>query len=223
VHGGIGPAITSVADIEACQRPISSFCHNDVITDLVWADPVANIVGFMESRRGTGNVFGETELKNFLKKNKLTRLIRAHQCVQEGIEKFDDGRCLTIFSSSNYEARGNFGCFVHVSVNGLVSPEKLAPGPFVHRENAVFADAGVHERKTVWKSLSMPRGMQLAAVSSSRPCNVPSLRSNSFRQMSGLGDLAGERKGGITPAVTQRTLKLLSLPKLPMRKTTSEV
>lgn len=44
----------------------------------MWSDPNDDIEGFDISPRGSGYLFGSKVLDNFLKNNKLKRIIRSH-------------------------------------------------------------------------------------------------------------------------------------------------
>jgi diadenosine tetraphosphatase ApaH/serine/threonine PP2A family protein phosphatase len=76
------------------------------IFQIMWNDPKSGLSGFMDSYRGMGiKFFGEDIFEEFMKKNKLKYLIRAHECFPEGYVWFFSKRLLSIFSSANY--RGN--------------------------------------------------------------------------------------------------------------------
>ena len=105
VHGGIGSSFAGIADLEHITRPITNFKSGKlarIVQDLMWSDPGETAVGFCSSTRGYGAIFGLDALRNFLKISRLKNLIRAHQCVQNGVEKLFHGRIYTIFSSSSY-------------------------------------------------------------------------------------------------------------------------
>ena len=48
------------------------------------------------------NTFSEKVLTNFLEKNELDLVCRAHQVVEEGYEFFGDKELVTVFSAPNY-------------------------------------------------------------------------------------------------------------------------
>jgi diadenosine tetraphosphatase ApaH/serine/threonine PP2A family protein phosphatase len=50
--------------------------------DLLWSDP-EDLVGWAESARGAGYIFGNDVTNEFLRTNNLNQIIRAHQLVQE--------------------------------------------------------------------------------------------------------------------------------------------
>lgn len=55
-----------------------------------------------ESERGVSYVFGPDVVTNFLKKNELDLICRAHQVVEDGYEFFNKKQLVTIFSAPNY-------------------------------------------------------------------------------------------------------------------------
>ena len=77
------------------------------IFQIMWNDPKSSFSGFMDSYRGMGiKFFGKDVFEEFIIKNKLSYLIRAHECFPEGYVWFFNKKLLSIFSSANY--RGNF-------------------------------------------------------------------------------------------------------------------
>ena len=106
VHGGISADLVNIKDINLIHRPIVS--ENDanefanLVTDLVWSDPLAINALFLQSPRGYGCLFGKEAIDNFLAHTGVYKIIRAHQCVQGGIESIDEDKLITVFSSSCY-------------------------------------------------------------------------------------------------------------------------
>lgn len=101
VHGGIGPSVKSVKDIQQIKRPVSSF-EQSIVTDLVWSDPSMTKNDFTPSVRGSGWLFGTDVISNFLKESDLEILIRGHQCISSGVSLSNNKKVITIFSASNY-------------------------------------------------------------------------------------------------------------------------
>lgn len=59
--------------------------------------------GFLpNTKRGTACYYSEEALTKFLDDNHLSHLIRAHEVIPPGYQYHMGGRCLTIFSCSNY-------------------------------------------------------------------------------------------------------------------------
>lgn len=47
-------------------------------------------------------------VSDFCKRNKLQLIIRAHECVMDGFERFAQGQLITLFSATNYCGKHNF-------------------------------------------------------------------------------------------------------------------
>ncbi|CAN4091512.1 unnamed protein product [Withania somnifera] len=100
MHGGIGRSINSVEQIEKIERPITMDAGSIVLMDLLWSDPTENdsVEGLRPNARGPGLVtFGPDRVTEFCKKNKLQLIIRAHECVMDGFERFAQGQLITLF------------------------------------------------------------------------------------------------------------------------------
>lgn len=102
VHGGISPVLNSIDDIISIKRPIESYSDNQIVSDILWSDPIDSQELFIESRRGLGVRYSIDAVITFLKNNNLALMIRAHQCVMNGCNLFADMHGITTFSSSNY-------------------------------------------------------------------------------------------------------------------------
>jgi diadenosine tetraphosphatase ApaH/serine/threonine PP2A family protein phosphatase len=55
--------------------------------DLLWSDPEENKKGFNPSPRSAGYQFGPDVTEQFLHKNNLTMVARAHQLIMTGYQK----------------------------------------------------------------------------------------------------------------------------------------
>jgi len=70
---------------------------------------------FEKSPRGAGVLWGEKATKEFLEKNNLKLIIRAHQYQAEGHHVDHDGKVITLFSCSNYTGKcGNKGAIMQI-------------------------------------------------------------------------------------------------------------
>ncbi|CAA0828569.1 Serine/threonine-protein phosphatase BSL1 [Striga hermonthica] len=128
MHGGIGRSINSVEQIEKLERPITMDAGSIVLMDLLWSDPTENdsVEGLRPNARGPGLVtFGPDRVTDFCKRNKLQLIIRAHECVMDGFERFAQGQLITLFSATNYCGTANNAGAILVVGRGLVIVPKL--------------------------------------------------------------------------------------------------
>ncbi|KAJ3445605.1 serine/threonine-protein phosphatase pp2a-related [Anaeramoeba flamelloides] len=100
IHGGLSPDIEKVKDIRTLDR-FKDIPFFGPLCDLMWSDPDERD-GFNQSFRGAGYTFGENISKSFLKNNKLSLIVRAHQLIQEGFNLNHSEQVVTIFSAPNY-------------------------------------------------------------------------------------------------------------------------
>ncbi|ONH94064.1 hypothetical protein PRUPE_8G268100, partial [Prunus persica] len=128
MHGGIGRSITSVEQIEKLERPITMDAGSIILMDLLWSDPTENdsVEGLRPNARGPGLVtFGPDRVTDFCKRKKLQLIIRAHECVMDGFERFAQGQLITLFSATNYCGTANNAGAILVVGRGLVVVPKL--------------------------------------------------------------------------------------------------
>ncbi|KAK8888721.1 hypothetical protein M9Y10_033455 [Tritrichomonas musculus] len=116
IHGGLSPILEKVDLIRtAINRPINTFEENNLLSDLTWSDPSNHANMFSENHRGRGCLFNYHVVYNFLKKNSLNRVIRAHECVKNGICESFHQTCITVFSASSYSTdMGNYSGILRV-------------------------------------------------------------------------------------------------------------
>ncbi|OHT04581.1 protein phosphatase-2B [Tritrichomonas foetus] len=101
VHGGIGPHFTKIHMLTDVIRPITEFDVEPLLS-AVWSDPSENVDEYHPSSRGSGFFFGKKAVDSFLDGQKFDLLVRGHQSISDGIHYNLDGRCVTVFSASNY-------------------------------------------------------------------------------------------------------------------------
>ena len=101
VHGGLSPELKNVEQLHKIMRP-TDVPDEGLLCDILWSDPDDNTKGWGENDRGVSCTFNETVLKNFLEKNDLDLLCRAHQVVEDGYEFFGNRQLVTVFSAPNY-------------------------------------------------------------------------------------------------------------------------
>lgn len=104
IHGGLTPLLDKIDKIEKqIQRPIDNYDENPLLCDLLWGDPTfEDRQLYNDNPRGRGKLFNGVVVVNFLKNNNLQRIIRAHECVYEGISEIFNDKCITVFSASSY-------------------------------------------------------------------------------------------------------------------------
>jgi diadenosine tetraphosphatase ApaH/serine/threonine PP2A family protein phosphatase len=142
VHGGIGPSVTAIAEIEKLQRPIVSDRDHVMVRTMVWADPVTQNVKYGRGTRSDIATYGMIAVREFLRDNGLILIIRAHQCVN-GVRIATGFPVITVFSASNYKANPpNDAGVLSIHVNGQL--EKLTFPPIIRipRETASFFSLG---------------------------------------------------------------------------------
>jgi hypothetical protein len=120
--------------------------------DALWSDPITEN-GYYLNHRGVGIVFGPNIAKEFMELNKLSMVIRSHECVYRGFElpflpsqpeedsvdklyqlsttkTADEPPLLcTLFSASNYTDGDNFGA--EVREDSSLSYDVMMMGWFV--------------------------------------------------------------------------------------------
>lgn len=101
VHGGLSPAITSIDAIRQIDRK-QEVPHEGSMCDLLWSDPEEAVDSWAISPRGAGYLFGYSEAEQFLRKNRLSLIVRAHQLVMEGYREMFEGGLTTVWSAPNY-------------------------------------------------------------------------------------------------------------------------
>ena len=142
IHGGIGGSVETVADIAALPRPlkVSQTPNNPQeqhVTDLLWSDPTDSDtvpgVTMNETRDpdGSGRIvkFGPDRVDQFLKRNEpLQLIVRAHECVMDGFERFAGGRLITLFSATDYCGHHkNAGALLFIKRDLTVVPKLIYP------------------------------------------------------------------------------------------------
>ena len=132
----------TVADIAALPRPlkVSQTPNNPQeqhVTDLLWSDPTDSDtvpgVTMNETRDpdGSGRIvkFGPDRVDQFLKRNEpLQLIVRAHECVMDGFERFAGGRLITLFSATDYCGHHkNAGALLFIKRDLTVVPKLIYP------------------------------------------------------------------------------------------------
>ncbi|GAW82424.1 protein phosphatase containing kelch-like domains [Plasmodium gonderi] len=141
VHGGIGKTIHTISDISQLRRPlvvsqVPQNINEQKVTDLLWSDPTDNdsilgtIPNDIRDPDGTGHIvkYGPDRVHKFLEDNDLQLIIRAHECVMDGFERFAGGKLITLFSATNYcNSHKNAGALLFIRRDLTVIPKLIYP------------------------------------------------------------------------------------------------
>merc|ERR1719489_29441 len=141
IHGGIGGTVNSIKEIEDLQRPLNvaqvpTSKIEQRVTDLLWSDPSENdsslgvVPTAVRAPDGSGQIvkFGPDRVVQFLQDNKLELIIRAHECVMDGIERFAGGRLIALFSATDYcGTHKNAGALLFVRRDLTIVPKIIYP------------------------------------------------------------------------------------------------
>lgn len=122
-HGGMAPDLETLGQLDEITGPIKDVPEHSIANHLLWNDPHYDdeAEGWSENQRGGSTlVFGKDILDNFLTRNGLDMVVRAHESIQEGFKQRTDGKLCTVFSAPNYcNELGNHGAVMTVK-DGLV-------------------------------------------------------------------------------------------------------
>lgn len=141
LHGGIGSVLADVKQIEALKRPLEVVHEvqdhiQQLIVDILWSDPTDTDEdlgvqpNFIRDPNSTGNIvkYGPDKVEEFLNKNKLLMILRAHECVMDGFERFAGGALITVFSATDYCGRHkNAGAVLFITRRFEIIPKLIYP------------------------------------------------------------------------------------------------
>jgi diadenosine tetraphosphatase ApaH/serine/threonine PP2A family protein phosphatase len=141
LHGGIGANLQKISDIECIERPLEVVHEatnktQQIVMDILWSDPTDNDdelgiqPNLQRDSNNYGNIvkFGPDVVKKFLNQNNLSYIIRAHECVLDGFERFAGGALITLFSATDYCRRhNNAGAMLIIKTNFEMVPHLIYP------------------------------------------------------------------------------------------------
>jgi protein phosphatase len=141
IHGGIGSSVKRLDQIASIQRPIEVIHEvqtpfEKLVVDVLWSDPTDHDgetgvqPNHIRDPHGTGNIvkFGPDVVKDFLQKNNLQKIVRAHECVMDGFERFAGGDLITVFSATDYCGKHkNSGAILVITKWFDINPKLIHP------------------------------------------------------------------------------------------------
>lgn len=78
---------------------------------------------FPNFKRLTGHFYSPLATRRFLKANKLSVVVRAHEHCQEGVTLKQNGMCYTVFTTSKYATENSAG--IIIIEKGRIRPQKI--------------------------------------------------------------------------------------------------
>lgn len=154
MHGGISPELTSLDQIRNISRPMD-IPDSGLVCDLLWSDPSGDVKGWGMNDRGVSYTFGADKVAEFLEKNDMDLICRAHQVlirvlyheliqncaslilvfltfvskvVEDGYEFFAERQLVTVFSAPNYCGEfDNAGAMMSIDESLMCSFQILKP------------------------------------------------------------------------------------------------
>ncbi len=101
LHGGIAKGLEKIEQLKTLPR--EEDVSNPMAFQVLWNDPQEGIEGFKPSPRGQGiYVFGEDAFTDFVNRNGVEVMVRAHEAFPQGFKWYFKGRVLSLFSAANY-------------------------------------------------------------------------------------------------------------------------
>lgn len=102
VHGGIPIEPISLKEINDLPKA-DLLLSNPTIKQMLWNDPREGVEKYSYSIRGDGiYIYGQEILDNFLKKNNLKMIIRAHEVFPDGYIYLFNKKLLSLFTSEEF-------------------------------------------------------------------------------------------------------------------------
>ena len=108
-----------------------------IVSDVLWGDPVDPPNGMQLTKRGIGSPYTEQMVTDFLKRNKLEAIIRAHTPIDTGVARQYNNQLYTVFSSSDIEESQQCGV-LFLTMNSPPNPFVMNPIRVIPLESAVF-------------------------------------------------------------------------------------
>eukprot|EP00889_Picochlorum_renovo_P008416 jgi/Picre1/35446/NNA_002908.t1 len=162
--------------IKAWQQTADNGRRWHGLMDLLWSDPTVNdaVEGVQPSPRGPGLVtYGPDRVMEFCENNGLQMIVRAHECVMDGFERFAQGHLITLFSATNYcGTANNAGAILVLGRDNVMVPKLIHPlPPSTPRGSPINSDLKLEEEPpTPYAGAS---DTWMASVNEERPPTPP--------------------------------------------------
>jgi len=136
IHGGLGNNIKSIQDIESLTRPLVTVNDNQILVDILWSElndhdkELGVRTKLFKEANHILNIytFDVETVEKFLVANNLELIIRGHECVLDGFERFARGQVITVFSATNHHGTyKNAAASIFVHKNCEISPRLIYP------------------------------------------------------------------------------------------------
>ena len=120
VHGGlIDPGHEHFSNLGWwAEWPRSQFASTEGVGEMsswLWSDPGVD-PGIRASHRGSGWIFGPDVTDRFCRDTGVALVVRSHEFVPGGVDVKHGGKCVTIFSASNYQGEASGAAYLDLCV-----------------------------------------------------------------------------------------------------------
>lgn len=142
VHGGLSPDLKTIEQLYEIHRP-TDVPNSGLLCDILWSDPSPDVDDWGENERGVSYVYSDKIVEEFLNKNNLELICRAHQVVEDGYEFFSKRKLVTVFSAPDYCGEyGNCASMMTVDENLKCSFKVLRPLSETENNNGELPNPG---------------------------------------------------------------------------------
>jgi len=175
LHGGIGSTLERISQIELLKRPLEVIHEvqnpiQQLVVDILWSDPTDSDQelgiqpNYIRDPNSTGNIvkYGPDKVDEFLAKNNLNMILRAHECVMDGFERFAGGTLITVFSATDYCGRHkNAGAVLFITRKFEIIPKLIYPLDTGDNNNWMADDEPGRDKRPPtpprWNTAQFPR------------------------------------------------------------------
>jgi len=114
IHGGFPTQARSLNDLAYAQK---THPKKPFLEEMLWNDPEENVKGTASSPRGAGKLFGIDVTEAFLKRFRVSALIRGHEPATGGFKLNHNGKVLTLFSRKGEPYYNQNGAYLRVDLS----------------------------------------------------------------------------------------------------------